>query len=208
GRKRRRGRRSQARQARARRRGPTVKEKAHFVWKHRYLIVKRTEELGKQGWNDLVRMFEYLPELRTLLQFGGDVYQLFEAGQKGTGVAQRRRTRLVQEADYQGVPELVEALGVLEEEKFAKMVAFLRSPLGQRVRTNNHVERTNRKLRFYEKVRYKWRRRRTLVRFLVLALDQWWQAAWPRSQAAKEKEPGGGASESSAKRTMPSVKTT
>jgi hypothetical protein len=208
GRKRRRGRRTQAQQARARRRGPTAKEKAHFVWKHRYLIVKRTEELGKQGWNDLVRMFEYLPELRTLWQFVRDVYQLFEAGQKGTGVAQRRRARLVREADYQGVPELVEALAMLEEEKFAKMVAFLRSPLGERVRTNNHVERTNRKLRFYEKVRYKWRRRRTLVRFVVLALDQWWQAARRRDQAAKEKEPGGGATEPPPKQAMPSVKTT
>ena len=68
-------------------------------------------------------------------------------------MAQRRRTQLVREADYQGVPELAEALGRLVEEKFTKMVAFLRSPLGQRVRTNNHVQRTNRKLRFYEKVR-------------------------------------------------------
>jgi hypothetical protein len=35
------------------------------------------------------------------------------------------------------------------------------------------VERTNRRLRFLEKVRYKWRRRRTLVRFVVLTLDLW-----------------------------------
>ena len=104
---------------------------------------------------------------------------------------------------------MVEALGMLEEEKFAKMVAFLRSPLGQRVRTNNHVERTNRKLRFYAKVRYKWRRRRTLVRFLVLALDQWWQAARQRGQAATEQgPPGAGATESPPKQTMPSIKTT
>ena len=36
---------------------------------------------------------------------------------------------------------------------------------------DNHVERTNRMFRFLEKVRYKWRRRRTLVRFVVLRLD-------------------------------------
>jgi hypothetical protein len=207
GRKRRRGRRSQAQQARARRRGPTLQEKAHFIWKHRYLIVTRTEALGKQGWNDLVQMFDYLPELRTLWHFTRDVYQLFEAGQKSTGVAQRRRTQLVRDADYQGVPELVEALGMLEKEKFAKMVAFLRSPLGQRVRTNNHVERTNRKLRFYEKVRYKWRRRRTLVRFLVLALDRWWQAARQQAQAAKETSAGAGATGRSPKRTASSTDT-
>jgi len=55
------------------------------------------------------------------------------------------------------------------------MIAYVHSPAGQRVRTNNHVERVNRQLRYFEKVRYKWRRRRTIVRFLVLALDLWRQ---------------------------------
>src|SRR5262249_2354045 len=40
-----------------------------------------------------------------------------------------------------------------------------------RVRTNNHVERTNRKLRYDEKVRYKFRSERSLDRFLRLRLD-------------------------------------
>ena len=40
---------------------------------------------------------------------------------------------------------------------------------------NNHVERTNRMFRFLEKVRYKWRRRKTLVRFVVLKLDDVWR---------------------------------
>ena len=53
-------------------------------------------------------------------------------------------------------------------------MAFLKSPASRRVRTNNHVERTNRMLRFLEKVRYKWRRRRTMVRFVVLLLDRCW----------------------------------
>jgi hypothetical protein len=43
------------------------------------------------------------------------------------------------------------------------------------VRTNNHVERVSRRLRYFEKVRYKWRRRRTIVRFVILALDRWRQ---------------------------------
>ena len=64
---------------------------------------------------------------------------------------------------------------MLEAVKFAKMIAFLHSPVGQRVRTNNHVERTNRKLRYLEEVRYKWRQRRTIVRFVVLAIDRWRQ---------------------------------
>ena len=72
-------------------------------------------------------------------------------------------------------PDLAKALDMLSPEKFDKMIAYLHSPVGQRVRTNNHVERTNRRLRYFEKVRYKWRRRRTVVRFIVLALDRWRQ---------------------------------
>ncbi len=53
-------------------------------------------------------------------------------------------------------------------------MAYLKNPLSRRVRTNNHVERTNRMFRFLEKVRYKWRRRKTLVRFVVMKLDDIW----------------------------------
>ena len=60
----------------------------------------------------------------------------------------------------------------LNEAKFPKLMAYLNNPVCRRVRTNNHVERTNRLIRFLEKVRYKWRRRRTLVRFVVLRLDR------------------------------------
>ena len=63
-------------------------------------------------------------------------------------------------------------------------MAYLNSPVGQRVRTNNHVERTNRMVRFFEKVRYKWRRRKTLVRFLVLKLDEIW-SAWSLPKTKK-----------------------
>src|SRR5438270_611221 len=73
------------------------------------------------------------------------------------------------------VADLARAVAMLSAEKFDKMIAYLHSPAAQRVRTNNHVERTNRKLRYLEKVRYKWRRRRTIVRFVILALDRWRQ---------------------------------
>ena len=76
---------------------------------------------------------------------------------------------------FLAVPELAKAIGMLAAEKFAKMIAFLKSPACRRVRTNNHVERVNRKLRYEEKARYKWRKRRTTVRFLVLLLDRCWR---------------------------------
>lgn len=61
-----------------------------------------------------------------------------------------------------------------DAEKFPKLMAYLNGPVSRRVRTNNQVERANRLFRFLEKVRYKWRRRRTLVRFVVLRLDAVW----------------------------------
>src|SRR5205823_2740636 len=122
-----------------------VKEKAAFVYKHRFLIVKRSEDLTGKEWDDLAQMFAYLPELRTLWYFCQEVYQLFNAEQV-VRLARRRRTLLLKKQSYQEVPELVKAMNLLEEDKFDKMVAFLECSQGARVRTNNHVERTNRKL--------------------------------------------------------------
>jgi hypothetical protein len=170
GRKRRRGRQSAKQKRRARRRGLTAKEKASFVYKHRFLIVKRSENLTKKEWDNLGVMFAYLPELRPLWYFCCEIYQLFSTEQV-IRLARRRRTLLLKKASYQEVPELVKAMRLLEGEKFDKMVAFLESPTGQRVRTNNHVERANRKLRYDEKVRYKFRSERSLDRFLRLRLD-------------------------------------
>jgi hypothetical protein len=169
GRKGKRGRGAQG-EARQRRRGPTAKEKAAFVYKHRFLIVKRFEKLTKKEGENLVQMFRYLPQLRPLWHFCSEVYQLFSDNQV-IRLARRRRTLLLKKANYQEVPELVEAMGLLKKEKFDKMVAFLECPAGQRVRTNNHVERANRKLRYDEKVRYKFRSQRSLERFLRLRLD-------------------------------------
>ena len=91
---------------------------------------------------------------------------------------------------FQAVPELVKAMEQLDEEKFPKLMAYLNNPISQRVRTNNHVERTNRMFRFLEKVRYKWRRRKTLVRFVVLTLDDVW-SDWepPMARGADRSKP-------------------
>jgi hypothetical protein len=191
GRKRRRGRRSEKQKRRARRRGPTNKEKAAFVYKHRFLIVKSTEKLTKKDWESLGQMFGYLPELRPLWYFCREVYQLFSTEQV-LRLARRRRTLLLKKASYQEVPELVKAMGLLEGDKFDKMVAFLEcpGPAGQRVRTNNHVERANRKLRYDEKVRYKFRTERSLDRFLRLRLGQLQQPTAARQSSEKAKRVG------------------
>ena len=173
GRKKKRGRKSRKAKAAAARRGMTVKEKAYFVFKHRYLIVKRQEDFTEQEHDDLRRMLEYLPELATLRRFADRLYWLFDTP-KDFHQASCRRAAIVRDPAFQAVPELVKAMEQLDEEKFPKLMAYLNNPISQRVRTNNHVERTNRMFRFLEKVRYKWRRRKTLVRFVVLTLDDVW----------------------------------
>lgn len=170
GRKRKRGR---PRKGRARRRGLTNKEKAAFVFEHRYLVVKRRDRVSVRDEADLATMLGYLPELKALRDFVDRLEMLFEEGQTEAS-AWGRHAALLRGGGFLAVPELAKAIGMLAAEKFAKMVAFLKSPACRRVRTNNHVERVNRKLRYQEKARYKWRKRRRLVRFLVLLLDRWW----------------------------------
>jgi len=171
-RKRRRGRLSKAQKRARERYGKTKKEQAYFIWKHRHLIVTRPENLSGRERHWLSQMFTYLPAVRTLRQFVLAVYRLFDPDQS-PHQARCRRAALVKSQAYLADPDLAQALALLTPDNFEKMIAYLHSPAGQRVRTNNHVERVNRRLRYFEKVRYKWRRRRTIVRFVVLAIDRW-----------------------------------
>jgi transposase-like protein len=184
GRKKKRGRKSKGAKAAAARRGLSVKEKAHFVYQHRHLIVKRREKFTESDRDDLRLMLEYLPELATLRRFADRIYWLFDTP-NDLHQAACRRGMIVREPAFQAVPELVKAMEQLDEAKFPKLMAYLKHPVGRRVRTNNHVERTNRKIRFLEKVRYKWRRRRTLVRFVVLVLDGIWRGWIPPEERTK-----------------------
>ncbi len=149
----------------------TNKEKSSFGHRHRHLIVKRREKMTRQERIDLATMQSYLPELKVLRNFVDRLEILFEEGQS-EALAWGRHTALVVNRHFLGVPELATALEMLAAEKFVKMIAFLKSQVCQRMRTNNHVERVNRKLRYEEKSRYKWPTRHTTVRFLVLLLDR------------------------------------
>jgi hypothetical protein len=69
----------------------------------------------------------------------------------------------------------VEELELLAGPKPGKAMALVSQAFEEQVRTNNHVERMNRRLRFAEKVRYRWRKCRWVVRWIVLLLDVYWQ---------------------------------
>ena len=188
GRRKKRGRPSKAAKRQRAKQKQTLKDKSHFVFKHRHLIVTRRENLKEQDKQDLKKMLEYIPSLQSLRKFVVKLHGLFEVKQSEPQAWCRWRA-MQKSAEFQAIPELAKALTSLEAAKFTKMIAFLRGPVRRRrlVRTNNHVERCNRKLRYCEKIRYKWRRRRTLVRFIVLALDRWWKEALSPNQTPPPK---------------------
>lgn len=171
GRKRRRGRPKKG----SKRRGQRVRlrDQAKFVYKRRHLIVKRRDQLTSAEQRDLGKLLQVSPGLGVLRAFVDEMHRLFERAQT-EATAWRRHAALLAQAAYAAVPELAKALAMLSTEKFTKMIAFLRSGVGRRVRTNNHVERMNRVLRLYEKSRYKWRTARTKVRFVWLIVERRW----------------------------------
>jgi hypothetical protein len=128
-------------------------------------------------------MLAHLPELATLRRFADRIYWLFDTP-KDFHQASCRRAAIVRDESFQAVPELAKALKQLDAEKFPNLMAYLADPVSRRVRTNNHAERADRIFRLLEKVRYKWRRRRTLVRFVVLTLDGIWKEATTVRSAA------------------------
>src|SRR3954468_17662250 len=121
GRKKKRGRKGAKAKARAARRGLTVKERAHFVFKHRHLIVKRRGNLTESERDDLTRMLEYLPELSTLRRFADRIYWMFDAT-KDFHQASCRRAAIVRDPSFGAVPELVKAMEQLNQEKFPKLM--------------------------------------------------------------------------------------
>lgn len=190
GRKRKRGRpRKGARRKREAGKGPTNKEKAAFIFKRRYLIVKRAESLSEQERADLGVMFGYEAELKVLWRFSQEVYKVWQTEQS-LKVARWRWARLAGKPEYQQMQELAEVLGWLDEEKFTKTQAFCGQPEQQRQKTNNHVERMNRRLRFDEKARYKWRKRKSIVRFILLRISL--HVPKPKTQGRPPPPPGGG----------------
>lgn len=173
---RRRGRRGRPRkqQQAARRRARGLQEQATFVSKHRFLVVRRRDRLSPRQQRWLAELLEYVPSLRVLRRFIDDVHRLLDRAQTPEQ-ARHRYAALRADPEYGESPDLAPALRLLAPAAFTKLTAFLGSPVGQRQRTNNHVERMNRQLRHDERVRYRWRRARMVVRFVVLTFHRRWQ---------------------------------
>ena len=171
GRKRKPGRPRKGARKRPASRGPTCKETAAFVLRRRHLVVKRPENLDEREREDLAKMLSWMPGLRVLRDFCQEACKAWGSGQS-LKVARWRWTMLLKKAAYRAVPELKQALEGLGKGKLEKTLSFLGLPEGDRQKTNNHVERMNRKLRFDEKTRYKGRSRKSIVRWVLLRISR------------------------------------
>lgn len=168
-----RGRPSKKQQAAARKR-KRQREQADFIFRHRYLIVTRRSNLTRSQKKTLEKMFSISPDLKTLRKFADDVYSLFTV-RRTRRQAWRIWRRMRRTRKYLNNHFLKKALDLLSRENMEKLLVYLDQPTAGRtkVRTNNHVERCNRKLRYLEKVRYKWRRAKTILRHILLQFQNW-----------------------------------
>jgi hypothetical protein len=150
------------------------REKADKLFRRRHLIVTKKSNFKGEDQATLEELLKLSPTLRTLRKFVEDLHELF-ALRRSKVQAWRIWRRMKRNRAYLSNEYLGKALDVLSKDNLFKLLNYLNSPLAIRskVRTNNHVERCNRVLRYLEKVRYKWRRRRTIVRHILLQFQNW-----------------------------------
>lgn len=160
------------------------KRQADLIFRNRFLLVRKPSTLDISERNTLDELFAIEPQLKKFRKFTVDLHQLFSlrrTEKKAWALWRRmKRNRM-----YLQTPALARALKILSKETMMKLLVYLGEvPLIRaKVRTNNHVERTNRQVRYLEKVRYKWRRPKTIVRHILLQFQVWLE----NKQIAREK---------------------
>ena len=150
------------------------RERAGRLFRRRHLLVIKKSNLKAEDRATLEELLSLSPTLKTLRSFIDDLHELF-AVRRSPNQAWRIWRRMRRHPAYLGNEHLRKALEVLSKDNMTKLLTYLDSPTAARskIRTNNHVERCNRVLRYLEKVRYKWRRRRTIVRHILLQFQNW-----------------------------------
>ena len=150
------------------------REKADRLFRRRHLIVTKTSNIKLKDRSTLVELVSLSPTLGILRSFVNDLHDLF-AIRRRKDRAWKIWRRMRRHRSYRKNKHLSQALKVLSKDNMVKLLCYLDRPPCDRskLRTNNHVERCNRVLRYLEKVRYKWRRRRTIVRHILLQFDNW-----------------------------------
>jgi hypothetical protein len=168
-----RGRPSRKQQAKTRKL-KTQQQQADKLFRNRHVLVRKRSKMSSRQKQLLGELVSLSPVLATLRRFSDDVQALFSL-RRSKDQAWKIWRRMRRSAKYLAIPSLAKALDVLSKSNMEKLLVYLDEPLAVRTktRTNNHVERCNRKLRYLEKVRYKWRRSRTILRHVLLQFQNW-----------------------------------
>jgi len=150
------------------------REQADRLFRRRHLLVTKKSNFKSGDQSTLDELLSLSPTLGVLRSFVNDLHELF-AVRRSKDQAWRIWRRMRRNQSYLKNAHLAKALEVLKKENMTKLLSYLDFPVSIRskIRTNNHVERCNRVLRYLEKVRYKWRRRRTIVRHILLQFENW-----------------------------------
>jgi hypothetical protein len=147
---------------------------ADRLFRRRHLIVTKKSNMTPEDLSTLDELLSLSPTLEILRSFVEDLHGLF-AIRRSKDQAWKIWRRMRRNRSYLDNEHLSKALEVLSKDNMVKLLTYLERPPSTRskIRTNNHVERCNRVLRYLEKVRYKWRRRRTIVRHILLQFKNW-----------------------------------
>ena len=168
-----RGRPSRRQQARTRRL-KLQRAQADKLFRQRHVLVRKRSKMTHRQTKLLNELTSLSPTLKVLRSFVDDVHALFSL-RRSKRQAWKVWRRMRRSAQYRALPLLTKALEVLSKANMTKLLVYLKATPADRpkIRTNNHVERCNRKLRYLEKVRYKWRRGRTIIRYVLLQFQSW-----------------------------------
>ena len=150
------------------------REQADKLFRRRHLIVTKKANFKPEDQTTLEELLNLSPTLQTLRSFVDDLHELF-AVRRNKEQAWKIWRRMRRNRSYLKNAHLCKALAILSKDNMLKLLVYLDNPpsIRSKVRTNNHVERCNRVLRYLEKVRYKWRQRRTIVRHILLQFQNW-----------------------------------
>lgn len=150
------------------------RDQADRLFRRRHLIVTKQSNINSRDQQTLDELLSLSPTLGVLRRFVSELHKLFSV-RRSKNQAWKIWRRMRRNRTYLNNDYLYKALEVLNKDNMEKLLHYLGSPSATRskVRTNNHVERCNRVLRYLEKVRYKWRRRKTIVRHILLQFANW-----------------------------------
>lgn len=147
---------------------------ADALFRQRHALVRKRSKMNTKQLEQLDQLTALSPTLATLRKFTDDLHALFSLRRSKTKAWKIWRS-MRRRAKYLGIESLAKALEVLSKANMKKLLVYLDQPLENRTktRTNNHVERCNRKLRYLEKVRYKWRQSKTIIKHVLLQFEKW-----------------------------------